>query len=190
MAQYANLNRLTALRDQGIAPQGRRSATGPQERSKPTGFVKKSGNVTLAELEFSNGYVVSALQVEGQKAIIKGPEAVLRLLEGIANGHVQECYDAWLKHVDSGLRGVRVSDPVRAEQTGKAHPLPQRATENVQEEASRGEQEETREASRETSRENPREASDEGRVERLEEQVDLMGQQLNEIIQILRQPNK
>lgn len=165
---YANLNRLTQLRDQGVVPQGRRSTSGPQERSKPTGFTHKAGNVTLSELEFSNGYIVGAFQVEGQKAIIKGPEATVKLLEAIDKGYLQECCDAWLKHVDSGLKGVRVSDAVRAE-VGRAHPLPaQGAEEVVEAETPQGE----------------------ARVARLEEQVDLMGHSLNEILGLLKQPKQ
>lgn len=171
---YANLNRLSQLREQGVAPQGRRSTTGPQERSKPTGFTHKAGNVTIQELEFSNGYIVGALQIEGQKAIIKGPEAMMNFLVAVDKGYVQEAADAWLKHVDKGLRTVTVSNAVRAEQSDKGHPIPALPDKG---------------ASSDSTTQAVGEAT-EGRIGQLEETVDNMGSQLNEILRILQSQPK
>lgn len=174
---YANLNRLLSLREHGVEPRGRRSATGPQERSRPTGWSFKSGNVTISELEFSNGYVVGALQVEGQKAIIKGPEATLRLLEAVNKNHVQECYDAWLQHVSKGLGRVAESDAVHSEQTGKGgHVIG----------AVHGEAE----ASEEKSPPNGGRSQTEERFQALEEDVTSIKGALDEIVGLLKQPKQ
>lgn len=175
---YANLNRLLSLRAEGIEPRGRRSATGPQERSRPTGWTFKSGNVTIQELEFSNGYVVGALQVEGQKAIIKGPEATMRLLEAVQKNHVQECYDAWLSHVNRGLGRVAESDVVHAEQKGReGHTIG----------AVHGETEAVKETG---PSENGGRPEAEERIERLEEDVTSIKGALDEIVGLLKQPKQ
>lgn len=169
---YANLSRLVDLRSQGIEPRGRRSQ-GPVERSRPTGYTCKAGNVTLQELEFSNGYVVGALQVEGQKAIIKGPEATARVLEAIQKGYVQECYNAWLEHVSKGLSSVPPSDASRSERAGKAgHVLS----------AVHGETEASEESRKEDSE---RAAETEGRLERVEEDVASIKEALDQIVSML-----
>ena len=94
VAQYANLNRLL---EQGAEPRGRRSATG--ERSTPTGWVTKKENVGGQELEFGNGYRVLAVQVEGQKAVIKGPEAWLNWYRAMEAHHIQSVVGEWLERL-------------------------------------------------------------------------------------------
>ena len=167
---YANLNRLVDLREQGVEPRGKRSQTGPTERSRPTGWAFKAGNATLQELEFSNGYVVAALQVEGQKAIIKGPEATMRLLDAIEKGFVQECYDAWLQHVSKGLGRIPESDASRAERGSQGHPV-HRAPEASQEEGSAQESER---------------AETEGRLEKVEGDIADIKTALSDIVTFMK----
>lgn len=169
---YANLNRLVDLRQQGIEPRGRRSQ-GPVERSRPTGYAYKAGNVTLQELEFSNGYVVGALQVEGQKAIIKGPEATANVLEAIKKGYVQECYNAWLEHVSKGLSSVPPSDASRSERAGKGHVLG----------VVHGETEASQESRTEVQ--SPERAAQEERLDRVEEDVASIKDALDQIVGML-----
>lgn len=90
--QNVNLNRLL---EHGAEPRGTRTSSG--ERSTPTGWIKKDDNVTAQELMFSNGYKVLAVQIEGQKAVIKGAEAWLRWYEAMNKGHVQSVVGQWLE---------------------------------------------------------------------------------------------
>jgi len=120
--RFANLNRLLELRDEGIGPRGRRQQ-GPIERSQPTGWTAKHGEISVQELEFSNGYVVMALQIPGQKGIIKGPEAALGLLEAIKSGEAEACISEWLEHVSKGLKGVQAGRHTE-ERRGAPHELP------------------------------------------------------------------
>lgn len=91
VAQFANLNRLL---EQGAEPKGRR--TGQGERSSPTGRNFDAGEVLGAELQFSNGYKVLAVQIKGQKAVIKGPEAWLNFYKAMKDGTVQDVVGKWL----------------------------------------------------------------------------------------------
>jgi hypothetical protein len=53
-------------------PQQTRFPNAGQGRSTPTGWLQERGDVRAQELEFDNGYRVLAVQVLGQKAVIKG----------------------------------------------------------------------------------------------------------------------
>lgn len=137
MEQYPNLNRLLELRDEGVAPKGRRQRGPVSERSKPTGWETKSGDTTLQELKFSNGYVVMALNVPRQKAVIKGPEAALGFLEAIKRGEVEACISEWLEHLSKELndipsgRHVREAKPLSVHTEGEheEHPDPSQSEE-------------------------------------------------------------
>lgn len=79
------------------AGQGGISPSAGRGRSTPTGYSLEEGDVTGQELQFDNGYKVFAIQVRGQKAVIKGPGPWKDFVE--SGESVDRLVNQWLAHM-------------------------------------------------------------------------------------------
>lgn len=68
-------------------------------RSTPTGWLREKGDVRAEELQFDNGYRVLAIQVMGQKAVIKGAAPWRSFIEH--ENVVRDLVSEWLKTAET-----------------------------------------------------------------------------------------
>lgn len=85
-------------------PHGKRNVGNEgTEKSQATGWSLRKGLANGQELQFPNGYTVLAIQIEGQKSLIKGPQAWLNLLKAMEAGDIQAVVNDWLERISKGM---------------------------------------------------------------------------------------
>lgn len=99
MVSQETLERLLMGKGDFTPNQGSQGRSKTAEKSSPTGWSRSVGTVTGQELRFPNGYTVMALQIEGQKSIIKGARAWLGVLSAVETEALQTIVSEWLERI-------------------------------------------------------------------------------------------